>query len=211
MANFNFKSPSVKFQEIDRSFASTPSLGITSVGMVGETLKGPAFSPILITDKSEFRRYFGGTSTEKFPGTSKLKYLGPTYANAFLEEGNQLYYTRILGKSGYDAGPAWIITVGSGPVSSGLSSTYVQTASTFFSSSTFTLSGVSISIDAVGPFDNATSFTFTKTGNMFSGVVFYLDVTAYTATATTGFTLYTAFTYTAATDPKFENMAVALL
>ena len=51
MANFNFKSPSVKFQEIDRSFASTPSLGITSVGMVGETLKGPAFSPILITDK----------------------------------------------------------------------------------------------------------------------------------------------------------------
>ena len=57
MANFSFKSPSVKFQEIDRSFASTPSLGITSVGMVGETLKGPAFSPILSTDKSEFRRY----------------------------------------------------------------------------------------------------------------------------------------------------------
>jgi hypothetical protein len=44
MANFNFKSPSVKFQELDRSFASTPSLGITSVGIVGETLKGPAFS-----------------------------------------------------------------------------------------------------------------------------------------------------------------------
>jgi hypothetical protein len=211
MANFNFKSPSVKFQEIDRSFASTPSLGITSVGMVGETLKGPAFSPILVTDKSEFRRYFGGTSTEKFPGTSKLKYLGPTYANAFLEEGNQLYYTRILGKSGYDAGPAWIITVGSGPISSGLSSTYVETAATFFSSNTFTLSGVSITADALGLFDNSTSFTFTKTGNMFSGVVFYLDVTAYTATATTGFTLYTAFTYTAATDPKFENMAVALL
>jgi hypothetical protein len=44
MANFNFKSPSVKFQEIDRSFASTASLGITSVGMAGESLKGPAFA-----------------------------------------------------------------------------------------------------------------------------------------------------------------------
>jgi hypothetical protein len=100
MANFNFKSPSVKFQELDRSFASTPSLGITSVGIVGETLKGPAFSPILVTDKSEFRRYFGGTSTEKYADNSgRMKYLAPTYAYAFLEEGNQLYFTRILGKS----------------------------------------------------------------------------------------------------------------
>ncbi len=211
MANFNFKSPSVKFQEVDRSFASTPSLGITSVGMAGEALKGPAFSPILITDKSAFRKYFGGTSTEKYPGSSKLKYLGPTYANAFLEEGNQLYYTRILGKSGYDAGPAWAITVGSGPISSGLSSTYIETASTFFSSSTFTLSGISIAVDATGPFDNSTAFTLTKTGNMFLGTLLYLDVTVYTASATTGFTLYTAFTYTADTDPKYENMVVALL
>lgn len=112
MANFNFKSPSVKFQEIDRSFASTPSLGITSVGMVGETLKGPAFSPVLVTTKAEFRRYFGGTSTEKF-GSGKMKFLAPTYANAFLEEGDQLYFTRILGKSGYNAGRAWAITVSS--------------------------------------------------------------------------------------------------
>jgi len=114
MANFNFKSPSVKFQEIDRSFASTPSLGITSVGMVGETLKGPAFSPVLVTTKAEFRRYFGGTSTEKFPdGTGKMKFLAPTYANSFLEEGDQLYFTRILGKAGYNAGRAWAITVSS--------------------------------------------------------------------------------------------------
>ena len=114
MANFNFKSPSVKFQELDRSFASTPSLGITSVGIVGETLKGPAFSPILVTDKSEFRRYFGGTSTEKYAdGSGRMKYLAPTYAYSFLEEGNQLYFTRILGKSGYNAGRAWAITISS--------------------------------------------------------------------------------------------------
>jgi hypothetical protein len=81
--------------------------------MAGETLKGPAFSPILVTDKSEFRRYFGGTSTEKYPdGSGKMKYLAPTYAYSFLEEGNQLYFTRILGKSGYNAGKAWAITVG---------------------------------------------------------------------------------------------------
>lgn len=211
MANFNFKSPSVKFQEIDNSFASTPSLGITSVGMVGETLKGPAFSPILITDKSEFRRYFGGTSAEKFPGTSTLKYLGPTYANAFLEEGNQLFFTRILGKSGYNAGPAWAITIGGGPLSSGLSSTYIETASTFFSSSTFTVSGVSFAITTTGATDNSSTFELTKTGNSFQGTLVYLDVTSYTASATTGFTLYSAFTYTAATDPKIENMVVALL
>jgi hypothetical protein len=137
MANFNFKSPTVKFQEIDRSFASTPSLGITSVGMAGETLKGPAFSPILITDKAEFRRYFGGTSTEKYAdGSGKMKYLAPTYANTFLEEGNQLYFTRILGKSGYNAGPGWAIRV-SAPVSNtGLTNTEIS-GSVTISSSTY--------------------------------------------------------------------------
>jgi hypothetical protein len=157
MANFNFKSPSVKFQEIDRSFASTPSLGITSVGMVGETLKGPAFSPVLITDRTEFRRYFGGTSTVKFPDTSgKMKYLAPTYANAFLEEGNQLYFTRILGKSGYNAGKAFAITVGGNC----LTSTSAQTS--VFSSSTGT---TTISTTSVTFTSNSVNYSFTITGN----------------------------------------------
>ena len=210
MANFNFKSPSVKFQEIDRSFASTPSLGITSVGMVGETLKGPAFSPVLVTTKAEFRRYFGGTSTEKFPGTSKLKYLAPTYANSFLEEGDQLYFTRILGKSGYDAGPAWAITVGGGPL---LPSVLAQTttSTTTFSSNTVTISGASIAIDNTGAFDNSNTFELSRVGNIFQGTLLYLNVTSYTQSATTGVTLYSAYTYTAQTDPTYDNMVVALL
>ena len=42
------------------------SLGITTAGLVGETLKGPAFDPTWITSKQEFADYFGGTSAEKY-------------------------------------------------------------------------------------------------------------------------------------------------
>ena len=169
MANFNFKSPSVKFQEIDRSFASTPSLGITSVGMVGETLKGPAFSPVLVTTKAEFRRYFGGTSTEKYPdGSGKMKFLAPTYANSFLEEGNQLYFTRILGKSGYNAGPGWAITVGTPFTESGLTNTTSAVSYTVSSSTVFGVTGVTANGNYISElvFNNATGQTvaFTVSG-----------------------------------------------
>lgn len=215
MANFNFKSPSVKFQEIDRSFASTPSLGITSVGMVGETLKGPAFSPVLVTTKAEFRRYFGGTSTEKYAdGSGKMKFLAPTYANAFLEEGNQLYFTRILGKSGYNAGPGWAITVGASVSASGLSSTYIETASTFFSSSTYSISGFNFSFTTTGisSFVNSEDFVnYINIGGVLTAVDAIFNVTTYNPSAQTGFTLYTSFTYTSETDSNYENMVVAIL
>jgi hypothetical protein len=206
MANFNFKSPSVKSQEIDRSFASTPSLGITSVGMVGETLKGAAFSPILITTKAEFRRYFGGTSTEKFPdGSGKMKYLGPIYANAFLEEGDQLYFTRILGKTGYNAGRAWAITVGGSCLTSTSALTNTSTGSATFSSSTFS----GISINSTGLYNN--SISFSRSGNNFTATQTYLNVTAYTSSVGTGATLFSSYTYTAQTDPTYDNMVVAVL
>jgi hypothetical protein len=210
MANFNFKSPSVKFQEIDRSFASTPSLGITSVGMVGETLKGPAFSPILATDKSEFRRYFGGTSTEKFPdGSGKMKYLGPIYANAFLEEGNQLYFTRVLGKSGYDAGRGWAITVGGGCLTSTSALTNTITgANVVFSSSTF--SGITITGSGQVT-DNISTLNFEKIANVFTLTNTRISSVTYNSGTTTGVTNYSSFTYTAQTDLTYDNMVVALL
>jgi hypothetical protein len=210
MANFNFKSPSVKFQEIDRSFASTPSLGITSVGMVGETLKGPAFSPVLVTDKSEYRRYFGGTSTEKYPDNSgRMKYLAPTYANAFLEEGNQLFFTRILGKSGYKAGNGWAITVG-GNVSGATSAltTTVIGAGASFSSSTF--SGVTIS-GAGQIFSNYSTSSFKKINDIFTLDFTQVSAITYSTVAATGLTNYTSFTYTAQTIATYDNMVVALL
>lgn len=221
MANFSFKSPSVKFQEIDRSFASTPSLGITSVGMVGETLKGPAFSPILSTDKSEFRRYFGGSSTEKFPdGSGKMRYLGPVYANAFLEEGNQLYFTRVLGKSGYDAGKGFAITVGGSCLKSTSAQTSVfgtSTGTTTFSGAnvvTFTSNSVnfSFSITGNGTYNNVSGLTFVKnSSNVFTASSAYVTVDGYSPSQISGSATFTSFTYTAQTDPTYDNMVVALL
>ena len=209
MANFNFKSPSVKFQEIDRSFASTPSLGITSVGMVGETLKGPAFSPVLITDRTEFRRYFGGTSTVKFPDTSgRMKYLAPTYANAFLEEGNQLFFTRILGKSGYNAGKAFAITVGGGYVPSSSGQTSFSSGTATFTGSTFS----GITITGTGAFSSAIEFARTVASDTWTASQTILNVTSFTSAATvTGATLFSSYTFSATTDKTYDNMVVAIL
>ena len=40
-------SPGIYTKEVDLSYASK-SLGITTLGVAGETVKGPAFQPILI-------------------------------------------------------------------------------------------------------------------------------------------------------------------
>lgn len=101
-------SPGVYMEEIDKSYA-TRSLGVTTLGLVGETLKGPAFEPIRISDWSEFQDYFGGTSTKKFKGNGVPKYELPYIAKSYLQESKQLEVCRILGLSGYNAGPAWII------------------------------------------------------------------------------------------------------
>lgn len=221
MANFNFKSPSVKFQEIDRSFASTPSLGITSVGIVGESLKGPAFSPVLVTSPTEFRRFFGGTSTEKFPdGSGKMKYLGPTYSYSFLEEGNQLYYTRILGKSGYNAGKAWAITLGGSCLTSTSAQTSVLSASTgtttFSGTSavTFTSNSVSFSftVTGTGTYNNVSSLSFVKNSSgVFTASSAFVTVTSFSSSPLSGAATFTSFTYTAQTDQTCDNMVVAIL
>lgn len=101
-------SPGVYIEEIDKTYA-TKSLGITTLGLVGETLKGPAFEPIRISDWNEFQDYFGGTSTEKFKGNGYPKYELPYIAKSYLQESKNLDVCRILGLSGYDAGKAWVI------------------------------------------------------------------------------------------------------
>jgi hypothetical protein len=76
------------------------SVGVTTLGLVGETLKGPAFEPILIGGFDEFKTYFGGTSPEK-DGANNPKYELPYVAKSYLQESNQLFVTRILGLTGY--------------------------------------------------------------------------------------------------------------
>ena len=104
-----FVSPGVYTSEVDLSFVAQ-SVGVTTLGIVGETIIGPAFEPIFITNYDEFTQYFGGVSPEKFVNTQIPKYEAGYIAKAYLQQSNQLFVTRILGLSGYDAGPSWSIT-----------------------------------------------------------------------------------------------------
>lgn len=102
-------SPGVYTEVRDIQY-STKSLGITTLGVAGETLKGPAFQPISIASWDDFIDYFGGTSPIKFKGTNYPKYELPYVAKAYLEESKQLQVVRVLGLSGYWAGAAWVIS-----------------------------------------------------------------------------------------------------
>ena len=104
-------SPGIYTEEKDVTY-SVKSLGITSLGLVGETLYGPAFENIEIKNWSEFVDYFGGTSTEKFKSSGLPKYELPYIAKSYLEESQRLNVVRVLGLSGYHAGPAWAIKDG---------------------------------------------------------------------------------------------------
>jgi hypothetical protein len=105
-----FVSPGVYTSETDLSFVAQ-SVGVTTLGLVGETIKGPAFEPIFITNYDEFQAYFGGTEPVKFVNTQIPKYEAAYIAKSYLQQSNQLFVTRILGLSGYDAGPSWSISI----------------------------------------------------------------------------------------------------
>jgi hypothetical protein len=105
-----FVSPGVYTSETDLSFVAQ-SVGVTTLGLVGETLKGPAFEPVFITNYDEFQAFFGGTEPTKFVNTQIPKYEAAYIAKSYLQQSNQLFVTRILGLSGYDAGPSWSIRV----------------------------------------------------------------------------------------------------
>lgn len=102
-------SPGVYSREIDLTYA-VKSLGITSLGLAGETQKGPAFQPMHISNWREFVSTFGGTNPEKFKGSQYPKYELPYIAKSYLTQSNQLEVVRVLGLSGYNMGPAWVIT-----------------------------------------------------------------------------------------------------
>lgn len=105
-------SPGIYTKEVDLTYAAK-SLGITTLGVVGETIKGPAFQPILVDSWRTYQNYFGGTSTEKFRGSQYPKYELPYIAKSYLEESQQLQVCRVLGLSGVNAGAAWLLTAAS--------------------------------------------------------------------------------------------------
>lgn len=102
-------SPGFYSQFTDLTYAAK-TLGITTLGLVGETKKGPAFEPIPISTWGDFTQYFGGTSAEKFKDSLYPKYELPYIAKSYLKASDQLYVCRVLGLSGYNAGPAWLLT-----------------------------------------------------------------------------------------------------
>ncbi len=106
MANI-FLSPGVYTSEQDFS-AYASRVGLTKLGLVGLTLKGPAFEAIKISSTDQFATRFGGTSTRL-----QLPYV----ANSFLTQGNELTIVRILGNEGYTSSPAWVLTSSSADAS----------------------------------------------------------------------------------------------
>ena len=103
-------TPGIYASEITETKKISQTTGITKLGLVGETLKGPAFQPYWVHSQGEFTSMFGGTSTEKFKGSGYPKYELPYIANEFLKTGTELCVVKTLGLSGYNAGPAWAIT-----------------------------------------------------------------------------------------------------
>ena len=98
MANV-FMSPGIYNTVQDfTQFAS--SVGITRLGLVGKTQKGPAFEAVKVASSDEFLLRFG-TTDPMLP----LTYV----ANSFLSQANDLTISRVLGKSGFTNSPAWII------------------------------------------------------------------------------------------------------
>ena len=107
-----FVSPGVYTSEKDLTFVAQ-SVGVTTLGLVGETLKGPAFEPIFIQSYDDFTTRFGGTSPTTYVDSQIPKYELGYIAKSYLSQSNQLFVTRVLGLNGYDAGPSFsVLTLG---------------------------------------------------------------------------------------------------
>jgi len=203
MADFVFTSPGVKFKERDLTFV-TRNVGITTLGLVGETLKGPAFEHIYLQDATQFATRFGAQSIEKFPANGNLKYQLPYVANSYLQETNQLYVTRVLGLSGYDAGTGWTLTLSAGvdpaTIVSGATSAYTAN----FTGNTFM--GVVVNIDG----DKGLVFSgFHKTGTAFSGYSYSFIVSGMTGASHTAH--ITRVYLTGTSYSAYENMVLAVI
>lgn len=138
-----FVSPGVFTKEQDFTvFASR--IGITRLGLVGKTLKGPAFKPTKVRTTDDYLLRFGSTNPD---------YPLPYVANSFLSQSNELNVTRILGSKGFDNSPAWYIVSDDAVTYTG---DVVGTSGTSFSATTFTVKGAASSGDT---FDVITTST----------------------------------------------------
>ena len=112
MAQTVFVSPGVYTREQDFTFFAS-RIGITRLGLVGLTTKGPAFEPIKVSGTDGFFARFGNTNPD---------YPLPYVAQGFLGQSSELTMTRVLGKQGFTNSPAWAIRATGGLLYSGTAS-----------------------------------------------------------------------------------------
>jgi hypothetical protein len=238
MATKVFVSPGVYTSEKDLSFI-TRQIGVTTLGLVGETTIGPAFQPIFVSNYGEFQSFFGGQNATKIKDNGAPKYELPYIAKSYLTQSNQLFVTRILGFSGYDAGPSWgitlqgaldpatLVTTSTGNTFNPLISFTADTATgqlvtvvsavpliqTLYNegdlSADLAFLGTAISTGTTGTVDP----TYMKNGSSFTGVSFslYINTLGTNGSYTTGTTTGVTSTYSATAYADVENKLVALL
>jgi hypothetical protein len=234
MADKVFVSPGVYTSEKDLTFV-TRQVGVTTLGLVGETTKGPAFQPIFVSNYDEFRSFFGGQNPTRIKDNNAPKYELPYIAKSYLSQSNQLFVTRVLGFSGYDAGLAWGITL-----NAALDSSTIEVIATTaydplicFTANTAGVITNLTSADAIVQQlwdDGAVGFdylasssvgilpdvqeVFYKNGLIFEGAEiqnFYLTTTASDANGVTGCTSGVTVTYSGTGYSDVENKIVSLL
>ena len=232
-----FVSPGVYTSEKDLTFV-TRQVGVTSLGLLGETPKGPAFEPVFISNYDEFISYFGGLDPEKFNGTGFHKYELNYIAKSYLSQTNQLYVSRVLGLSGYKAGNAWAVTMVSAQDPDTEEATATSTsvllltysASTGGTPVTLTFNDANLTalyndgqlgstFNSIGLSNTGDTFSITdpvyvKTGCNFSGATFDMTVISKGnggAGFVTGTTSGTVVTYTASCFTELDGSVVATL
>ena len=88
MAELTFKSPGVSTREIDLSGPTALSPSGTPAGVIGTSIRGPAFVPITIPTFQDFISKFGNSDGEKF---------GPLAMREWLANARSGTYIRLLG------------------------------------------------------------------------------------------------------------------
>lgn len=220
-----FVSPGVFTSEKDLTFVAQ-QVGVTTLGLVGETVKGPAFEPIFITNYEEFLTIFGGQNPEKF-SNNKPKYELPYIAKSYLSESNQLFVTRVLGLTGYDAGDAWAITASAAADPSTITTASTTTFTANFTGSTYAnISDINAQyLYDLGLFPNGPTLTtadvpgvttaypdgivWDKNGSTFTGTS--LVITQTSLTGLNGTVSGTVLTYSASAYTQYDGLVLAVL
>ena len=223
-----YVSPGVFTSEKDLTFVAQ-QVGVTTLGIVGETVKGPAFEPIFITDYEEYTTIFGGLNPNIWKN-GKPQFEASYIAKQYLTESNQLFVTRILGLTGYDAGAAWAIvadanynpttiaTASTGTFTaefSGTTPTYFNITSSVAEQLINEFSGLNINpYTGVGTgfaLPSSTEVSWTKVGGSFTGSNINGEVTSSDFNTLTGTVSGNVFTYTASAYTEYENKVIAMV